>query len=171
MKNFILILTLFVCNINVNATVPWSTYFGGTSDDWAQSSAIDASGNIYITGTTYSSGLATSGAHQTTFGGAYDAFVTKFNSSGVRQWTTYYGGTGSENGNGIALDGSGNIYVVGTTTSTSGIATTGSFQSTLTGSSGGFIVKFNSSGVRQWGTYYSGAGISGISIEIGRAHV
>ena len=44
------------------------------------------------------SGIATTGAHQTTYGGDYDAFLVKFNSSGVRQWGTYYGGTGDDNG-------------------------------------------------------------------------
>ena len=60
------------------------------------SCATDASGNVYLAGDTNSTtGIATTGAHQTTYGGGYyDAFLVKFNSSGVRQWGTYYGGTG-----------------------------------------------------------------------------
>lgn len=165
MKTMFAIFILFNSTFSIQASVPWSTYHGGTDDDWGQSVAIDASGNVYITGTTYSTGMATSGAHQTTFGGSYDVFISKFNSSGVRQWTTYYGGSGLENGTGIALDVNGNIYIVGNTTSTSGIATSGSFQTNIVGSSDAFIVKFNSSGVRQWATYYGGNGSSGESFN------
>ena len=59
------------------------------------SCATDASGNVYLAGDTNSTtGIATTGAHQTTLEESYDAFLVKFNSSGVRQWGTYYGGTG-----------------------------------------------------------------------------
>jgi hypothetical protein len=96
--------------------------------------------------------------------GSGDAFLVKFNSSGVRQWGTYFGGPfngGSANETGIscATDASGNIYMVGKTPSTSGIATVGAHQT-----AGGtqffdaFLVKFNSTGVIQWGTYYDGLG-------------
>jgi hypothetical protein len=96
--------------------------------------------------------------------GSGDAFLVKFNSSGVRQWGTYFGGPfdgGSANEMGIscATDASGNIYMVGKTPSTSGIATVGAHQT-----AGGtqffdaFLVKFNSTGVIQWGTYYDGLG-------------
>ena len=63
---------------------------------YGYSCATDASGNIYLSGYTSStSGIATTGAHQATYGGGdWDAFLVKFNSSGVRQWGTYYGGTG-----------------------------------------------------------------------------
>ena len=62
---------------------------------YGYSCATDASGNIYLSGDTSStSGIATTGAHQTTLEEGYDAFLVKFNSSGVRQWGTYYGGTG-----------------------------------------------------------------------------
>ncbi len=53
------------------------------------SCATDASGNVYLAGYTNSTtGIATTGAHQTTIGGSDDAFLVKFNSSGVRQWGT-----------------------------------------------------------------------------------
>ena len=126
-------------------------------DDYGYSCATDASGNIYLSGYTNStSGIATTGAHQTTYGGNYDAFLVKFNSSGVRQWGTYYGGTNDDNGYSCATDASGNIYLSGYTRSTSGIATTGAHQTTYGGRFDAFLVKFNSSGVRQWGTYYGG---------------
>ena len=88
--------------------------------------------------------------------GSSDAFLVKFNSSGVRQWGTYYGGTGYDYSFSCATDASGNIYLSGYTRSTSGIATTGAHQTTLGRGYDAFLVKFNSSGVRQWGTYYGG---------------
>ena len=58
----------------------WGTYYGGTGDDRGYSCATDASGNIYLSGWTRStSGIATTGAHQTTNGGSLDAFLVKFN--------------------------------------------------------------------------------------------
>ena len=143
----------------IDPVVKWGTYYGGTGDDYVESCATDTSGNIYLSGNTYStSGIATTGAHQDTSGGRNDAFLVKFNSSGVRQWGTYYGGTGGDDTYSCATDASGNIYLSGYTTSTSGIATTGAHQDTLKGTTDNFLVKFNSSGVRQWGTYYGGRG-------------
>ena len=138
----------------------WGTYYGGTGQDYGLSCATDTSGNIYLAGITRStSGIATTGAHQTNHGGYRDAFLVKFNSSGVRQWGTYYGGTREEYGNSCATDASGNIYLSGFTSSTSGMATTGAHQATFGGGDwDAFLVKFNSSGVRQWGTYYGGTG-------------
>ena len=138
----------------------WGTYYGGTGEEYGLSCATDASGNVYLAGSaTSTTGIATTGAHKTTRGGIRDAFLVKFNSSGVRQWGTYYGGTGYLNGNSCATDASGNVYLSGYTTSTTGIATTGAHQATYGSSGDAFLVKFNSSGVRQWGTYYGGTSI------------
>lgn len=139
----------------------WATYFGGDGDDATLAVATDASGNVIITGFTKSdSGIATTGAYQIYLGYATtnDAFIAKFDSTGICQWATYYGGSGNDYGYGVATDLNGNIIVVGSTYSTTTIATTGAHQTTFsgTGTSEGFIVKFNSSGVRQWGTYYGG---------------
>ena len=121
--------------------------------------AVDAAGNVYMSGNTKSTaGIATTGAFQVTYAGLYDDFVVKFNSSGARQWATYYGGSGDDFGGTIALDGSGNIYLAGTTKSSAGIATAGSFRDTYIGGYDAFLVKFSSAGVRKWATYYGGTG-------------
>lgn len=138
----------------------FGTYYGGTGDEYTAFSnllAIDASENIYMGGNTNSaSGIATSGAHQTTLNGGEDVFIVKFNSTGVRQWCTYFGGTLNDEADALTIDGSGNVIVCGYTESTSSIATAGTHQSTTDGSGDGYLVKFNSNGVRQWGTYYGG---------------
>ncbi|MDA7836719.1 SBBP repeat-containing protein [Salibacteraceae bacterium] len=148
----------FLVKFNSSGVRQWGTYYGGSQTELGHSCATDANGNVYLTGYTSSSdGIATAGAHQTTSGGSYDAFLVKFNSSGVRQWGTYYGGTGSDEGYSCATDASGNVYLAGHTSSTTGIATVGSHQNIFGGSDDAFLVKFNSSGVRQWGTYYGGS--------------
>ncbi|MDP1728216.1 MAG: PKD domain-containing protein [Bacteroidota bacterium] len=151
---------------------PWSTYFGGNGEDRGTKVAVDKNGNILGTGTTSTStGLATAGAYQTSVSGNFDAFIIKYNHSGMRLWSTYLGGSGQDNGNDIAVDQNNNIFITGNTLSSSGIATAGSHQSTFgNGSSTGdaFLMKFNASGVKQWGTYIGGSGDDygdGIAIE------
>ena len=148
----------FLVKFNSSGVRQWGTYYGGTGrDNYGISCATDASGNVYLSGyTTSTTGIATTGAHQATYGSSGDAFLVKFNSSGVRQWGTYYGGTGYDYGYSCATDGSGNVYLAGSSPSTTGIATTGAHKTTRGGSVDAFLVKFNSSGTRQWGTYYGG---------------
>ena len=150
----------FLVKFNSSGARQWGTYYGGTGLDYGYSCATDSSGNVYLAGFTSSTtGIATTGAHQNTFGGVDDAFLVKFNSSGARQWGTYYGGTGLDYGYSCATDSSGNVYLAGFTSSTTGIATTGAHQNTFGGVDDAFLVKFNSSGARQWGTYYGGTGL------------
>jgi hypothetical protein len=151
----------FLVKFNSSGVRQWATYYGGSEWDYGTSCAIDASGNVYMIGSTSStSGIATAGAHETTVN---DGFLVKFNSSGVRQWGTYFEG----NGNACATDASGNVYIVGLTNSTSGIATAGAHQTVMSGSGDAFLVKFNSSGVRQWGTYFGGPFDGGSANEMG----
>ncbi len=138
----------------------WGTYYGGAGAEGAEACSTDALNNVYMTGTTnQNSGtvMATVGSHQTTNGGGLDAFLAKFNSAGVRQWSTHYGGAGDEYGYSCPVDAAGNIYMAGVTTTSVGttIATVGSHQQNYGGGiEDAFLVKFNAAGVRQWGTYY-----------------
>ena len=146
---------------NANGVRQWGTYYGSQFQiEEGVALAIDASGNIYLAGlaTGSTEGVATPGAHQTTAGAQTDAFVAKFNADGVRQWGTFYGGAGNDFATAITTDAAGNVILTGYTNSSSGIATAGSHQSIPGGTvNDGFIVKFNTDGVRQWGTYYGGA--------------
>jgi hypothetical protein len=149
----------FVAKFSSSGSLVWGTYFGGPQADESYSIACDASNNAIITGYTLSSGLATSGAHQTSLAGTSDVFIAKFSSGGSRLWSTYFGGTDIDNSYAVAIDASENIYITGSTNSTSGIATAGSYKTAGDATSGDiFIAKFNSGGVRQWGTYYGGTG-------------
>lgn len=146
----------------------WGTYYGGAGIEYAYACTTDLSGNIFITGEVddfSTTGISTAGSHQSTHGGgsswSTDAFLVKFSPSGVRQWGTYYGGTGSDYSYSCATDALGNVYITGLTKTTSGtiIATTGSHQPNFGGGNyDGFLAKFNSLGIRTWATYYGDNG-------------
>ena len=139
----------------------WATYYGGNGFEYGNSCAIDTFGNVYLAGKTSTSNNIASSGFQNTYGGAIDLFLVKFNSSGVRQWATYYGDNGYEEGGSCTTDASGNVYLAGATKSASNIAS-GGFQNTYSAGvnsfADAFLVKFNSAGVRQWATYYGDTG-------------
>ncbi len=147
----------------------WGTYYGGSSRDAFCYSMVDRAGNVYLTAGTESnsSNIATIGSHQTTYGGAGtgvwlgDGLLVKMDGNGTRLWSTYYGGTGSEEFEGMDVDLAGNIFIGGVTTSTnSGVmATAGAHQTipniqTNSYEGDGFIARFTSAGARVWSTYY-----------------
>ncbi|MBK9416627.1 MAG: SBBP repeat-containing protein [Flavobacteriales bacterium] len=147
----------FLAKFNNAGVRQWATYYGGTGNDFGLSVTTDVAGNVYLAGYTSSTtGISTVGSHQAALGGSDDAFVVKFNAAGVRQWGTYYGGTGSDIGYSVTTDGAGNVFLAGTTASVAGIATAGAHQGANAGLGDNFLVKFNAAGVRQWGTYYGG---------------
>ena len=140
----------------------WATYFGYNNNDHAYAIATDNAGNVYLAGGTSSvSGIASGGFQNTYGGGNYDAFLVKFDASGNRLWSTYYGGAGWEEAYGVATDTAGNVFLAGFTNSSGGIAS-GGFQNSYGGGSyDSFLVKFDSAGSRIWATYYGGAGDEG----------
>src|SRR5437867_5147906 len=112
----------FVVKLNSAFTArTYSTYLGGTTgDDAGRGIAVDATGNVYVTGFTASTDFPTTpGAFQTAFGGGgLDAFVVKLNPAGSGLvYGTYLGGAGSDVGLGIAIDTGQNAYVTGGTLS------------------------------------------------------
>jgi hypothetical protein len=133
----------FVSKLNVaGSALVYSTYLGGNSEDFGTGITVDASGNAYVTGTTYSSDFpTTTGTFQTTYAGNADAFVSKLNASGsTLLYSTYLGGSGMDEGTGIALDASSNAYVVGITDSIDFPTTPGAFQTTTYGAKGNIFV-------------------------------
>jgi len=153
----------FLARFSSSGNLVWATYFGGTALDRAMTVAIDpsASGSIYLCGYTFSNdSIATTGSHQVILNGGHDAFMAKFSLAGALIRASYYGGPGTEIINAAACDAQGNLYVTGTTTSTTGMATTGSFS---TSPNECFIARFNAAGVRQWGTYFGGESLETIN--------
>jgi hypothetical protein len=118
------------------ASLIYSTYLGGNGDDYGYGIAVDSSGNAYVTGLTLKNpsqaeNFPTKGAYQPTFGGVQDAFVTELNSAGTALvYSTYLGGSQSDDAYGIALDSLGRVYVTGSTLSGNFPTKTGAFQTT-----------------------------------------
>ena len=110
----------FVSKLNAAGSgLVYSTYVGGSREDWVQGIAVDSSGNAYVTGYTYSTNFPTASPLQATNGGGNDAFVTKLDAAGsALVYSTYLGGSSYDYGLGIAVDSSGNAYVTGGTSST-----------------------------------------------------
>ena len=163
---------VFVTKLNPNGNgVVYSTFIGGSLDDFGYGIAIDSNGNTYITGTTASANYpATAGALQKTRGGSNDAFVTKLNASGsALVYSTYLGGAGNEEGFGIALDFIGNTYVTGVTGSSNFKVTNNAMQSSLSGPTDAYVTKLDPLGsTAVFSTYVGGAGADigfGIALE------
>ncbi|MFQ5427535.1 MAG: SBBP repeat-containing protein [Thermodesulfobacteriota bacterium] len=98
------------------AAVTYSTYLGGTLNESGNGIAVNSFGEAYVTGFTNSADFPVQNPLQGTFGGADDAFVTKFSAAGTAHiYSTFLGGTGSDLGESIALDSSGAAYVTGST--------------------------------------------------------
>jgi len=152
---------VFVTKLNATGTaLVYSTYIGGSDDDRGYGIAVDRSGNAYVTGWTRSTDYdVTPGAFQTTFGGAWDVFVTKLNAAGTALvYSTYIGGSNGDYGYAIAVDGSGNAYVTGYTWSTDYDVTPGAFQTTNGGYADVFVTKLNERGTALvYSTYIGGS--------------
>ena len=100
------------------------TYVGGLADDRAYGIAVDGNGFAYVTGSTTSGNFPVRNALQSRLAGGRNAFVLKLSLAGSSLvFSTYLSGNASDNGNGIAFDAEGNVYVVGDTTSTNFPAT------------------------------------------------
>jgi hypothetical protein len=149
----------------------WSTYFGGNARDEAYSVAVDGSGNVFVVGLTSSSNFPRENPGGQAYyvntynGGTFDAFIAKFSGSDLKLvWSTYFGGNGEDRAHSVAVDGSGNVFVVGTTSSTSNFPRENPgggayFRNTYNGGTyDAFIAKFLGSNLRLvWSTYYGGS--------------
>jgi hypothetical protein len=131
----------------LNATgsaLAYSTYLGGSDDDWGRGVAVDSAGNAYVTGTANSSDFPTSvGAFDTT--GINDAFVTKLDAAGsALSYSTYLGGPSCpfESGYGIDLH-AGSVFVTGVTCPSDFPTTAGAFDTSHNGVLDGFVTKLD----------------------------
>jgi len=103
----------YVAMLDSSANWKWATKLSDSTvvTSFENQLAVDSSGNVYVTG--YFGGTVTIGPDTLTSAGSNDTFVAKLNSSGTILWAMQIGGTGLNEGEGLALDGSGNLYVVG----------------------------------------------------------
>lgn len=142
----------------IDPYLQWSSFFGGSTSDYARAVAIDASGSVFITGYTASVNFPVSpGAYQGKNAGSLDAFVMRLNPARALQWATYFGGSDQDESRSITIDRSGFIVIAGNSSSTDLPVTAGVAQPTNNGKSDVFIAKLDGSGRRVWCTYLGGS--------------
>jgi hypothetical protein len=161
----------FVTKLNMTGSgLAYSTFLGGASSDQGLGVTVDGLGNAYATGNTGSSGFPTTvGAFDNTLGGSQDAFVTKLNSLGSNLvYSTYLGGSASDSGTEIAVDGVAAAYATGFTASADFPTTSGAFDTTSNGADDAFVTKLNTSGsTLDYSTYLGGSsGDFGLGIVV-----
>lgn len=145
--------------LTIDPVLQWNTFLGGTGDDYSIGMALDADGNIYVTGESGSPWASPDPVASFTAGGS-EAFVAKLDINGILQWYTFLGGSGYDYGADLALDGSGNIYVTGRSSFTWGEEPNRPFTPDDVGGEGddAFAAKLNTNGELQWNTFLGGAG-------------
>jgi Beta-propeller repeat len=109
----------FVTELSKSGSVLFSTYLGGSNSDIGSAIALDPSGDIYVTGNTSSTDFPTVLPFQAKKADQSDAFITQLTPNGAAYvYSTYLGGVGSDFGQGIVADASGDAFVAGYTGST-----------------------------------------------------
>lgn len=170
----------FVTELNAaGSALVYSTFLGGSRYDYAYALALDATGNVFVTGTTNSSDFpVTPGAWNTTFPGPTRAgyvYVAELNTLGsTLNYATFVGGTGLSTGNAIAVDPAGNAFVVGFTFGADFPTTPGAVQPAYAGAPGysdAFISELNPSGSQLLASTYLGGtgGDTGMSVALDAA--
>lgn len=169
---------IFIAKFTPDLTLVWSTLYGTGGDDDLNALETDLNGNLIITGNinNQSPGSFTlvdpGSAYQAGFsGGATDGFISKFNTDLEVYWATYLGGTVDEEFLDVETDASGNIYVVGNSTSPDFPVFQGSateWDDILDGGFDGVIGQFDPDGIRLWTTYWGGSSLDAIeSVSVG----
>ncbi len=146
--------------LTIDPVLQFATYFGDLGQDSASAAVNDGSGATYVTGATNSVQFLTRpDSPQAAHGGATDAYVAKFSEFGNLIWITYFGGTGTDAGLGLALDSGGDVFVSGYTNSQN-LPVKNAFQSTFNGGEiDAFLAKISSRGNQLiFATYLGGAG-------------
>ena len=139
---------IILIKYNSSGTKQWTKQLGASSRTFGDSGfgvTPDSSGNIYLSGHTWRSNLDGKIDNSPRYRSETDLFLIKYNSSGKRQWTKQLKTPASDRCGAVTTDSSGNIYMTGHTLG--GLA---GWTKPLIGQSDLFLIKFNSSGKRQW---------------------
>ena len=157
----------------IDPVLGYSSFLGGVNGDRGFDIQVDAAGNVYVTGSTFSSNFpTTAGAAQKQFGstdGSSDAFVTKINASGTVAYSTYLGGSKSDFVRTLALGPGGTVYLTGGTSSTDFPTTAGAYQRTTT-EGDFFVTRLSAAGdALLYSTYFGAGGIQTAHIDVDAA--
>jgi hypothetical protein len=155
---------IVVLKLNTNGAYGWHTFYGSSLAEFGYGIAVDSSGNVYVSGhsaaTWNGPNITDTPLHAFTVGSGYDIFVIKLDTNGAYQWHTFYGSTNSDESYGLAVDGSGNVYVTGDSAATwDGPGGEPPLNDPFTGLNLNIVVlKLDTDGVYQWHTFYGAAG-------------
>jgi hypothetical protein len=155
----------FVAKLSASGShLTYGTYLGGSNTDHGSAIAVDATGEAWVAGSTWSTDFPVANAFQSASGGGQDAFLAKLSADGdTVLFGSYLGGNGGSLGypeaaQAIALDWQGNAYLTGTTSSTNFPLLT-PLQTSLNGETDAFVTKVNAAGTLAYSTYLGGSGM------------
>ncbi len=150
----------FVVKLDPDGNLLFSTYLGGSLDDYGRAIAVDGDGNVRIVGSTASPDFPTKNPYQAKLSGtARDVFMTKLAGDGSAiLYSSYYGGAAAEEGYAVAVDGAGNWYLAGSTASAA-LPVKNAAQAKYGLLTDAFVAKFSADGkTLTWGTFLGGTG-------------
>jgi hypothetical protein len=151
----------YVVKLDSAGSYVWARNFGGSGDDLGAGVAVDVSGNVVVTGrfwgtADFDPGVGT--ANLSAFGPTYDAFVVKLTSAGSYVWARNFNGSDFDSGAGVAVDVSGNVVVTGTFWGTADFDPgVGTANLTSAGRYDAFVVKLDSAGSFVWARTFGGS--------------
>ena len=145
----------FVAKLTSDGSLQWNTFLGGNDTDESRSIVLDGTGNIYVSGASHATWGNPVRAFSETVNNNYDAFAAKLSSSGFLLWNTFLGGGDFDVSNDITVDGSGNVYVAGS----SWWFNWGNPVRPLTGKIDGFAAKLNPTGDLVWNSFVGGPAV------------
>ncbi len=154
---------VFISKWTTDGDLVWCTYYGGDGWDYGQYTAADDDGSFYVAGYTGSDGMATAGAWIEAAFDGFDGFLSKWSSDGIRLWSTYIAGEGTDHVFDITIDHAHNLIFTAGASYSLGLATPGAWQETNNGGSEGLIGKFSPDGEIIWSTYFGGSEGDGLS--------
>lgn len=126
----------------------WTTQFGTPQDDAAHGVAVDAAGNVFVTGTTKGTLPGQTSA------GAADVFLRVYDRAGKERWTKQFGTSLDDEGAAVVVDGAGQITVAG--------STAGAFPGQTSKGRGGFVRRFDAAGAERWTRQFGGGGFDAV---------
>jgi hypothetical protein len=166
----------FILKFNATGALIWATYFGGTQNEEVLSVFSNGS-NVWVAGYTNSTDFPVlnpgGGAYyQSSLAGASDAFILKFNTAGVLNWSTYVGGVNPDYFSALQFTNN-ELYVAGVSSSTNfPVVNAGTFFQNYSAVNDGVVLKFNASNAMVWSTYIGGSGNDNINtIQANATHI
>jgi len=146
----------FVAKLSPGGDYLWATYLGGSNWDGVSALCLTKEGNVFVAGTTSSSGWIRKGFDTTYNGGTFDSFAALISPDGAFLWSTYLGGTGWDYGFAVGATDDG-LFVAGKTSSSNWVSK--GFDLTYAGGNfDGYLVKLSPTGQHVWSSYLGGSG-------------